>query len=107
MAKYNWNPDAPSRRLRKQRRSLNMHITLHNDLHDTRYTFRTRWYVPLTREQITACRQRLCPDKTCQCGGHLREHGPNDVLVRVGFDVQGREIVTLEPHKATLRDILT
>lgn len=98
-----WNPNSPSWRLRKAGGGQYMQLLLTNDYHGTSYTLRTRWYRPLSKEQVSRCRQTLCPEPGCwRCEGALKERGPQDVFVRSGFDINGDECITLEPVRGKL-----
>ena len=95
--KENWY-ECPSRKRRRHYRSQWDKLIVHNDLHGTQHRFRTRFYRPLTEKQVALCRQSLCPDgRACQCGGVLKERGPQDVVIQVGFDIEGRQTVSFQP----------
>ncbi len=68
-----------------------------NDFHNTSYLMRTRYYKALTGNQLRRSRERLCGVSGCKCGGRLGERGPQDFVIRYGFDLSGQEIITFEP----------
>lgn len=72
-----------------------------NEFHNTSYKLRTRYYKRLTPEQIKLCRRALCGIRDCQCGAELKDRGPQDFVIRVGFDLSGDQIITLEPLRGT------
>ena len=106
MAKYiqaahsRYNPDAPSRRLKRGRRKT-VDATIYNDNHGTQYTMRVKWYQPLSDTQIAQCRQTLCP-AGCNCGGRLKERGPQDVRINVVIGLHNKQVITLEPIRGKL-----
>jgi hypothetical protein len=85
----------PRKKVNKLRSTCD--CTIRNDFHNTSYTFRTRYYKALSRDQIRLCRNALCGVSNCTCGGVLSERGEQDFVIRDGFDVTGARIVTLEP----------
>ena len=72
-----------------------------NDFHHTSYTMRTRYYKPITPDQMRMCRKTLCGVTDCKSGGKLGERGPQDAVIVVGWDLTGREVVTLEPLRGS------
>lgn len=98
-----WNPDSPSRRMRKHRPRKTDDIVVRNDYHGTWHKLLTRFCRPLTQRQMEKCRQKLCPEPGCEvCGGPLKTRGPQDVVIVEGFDLSGNLLVTLEPKRGRL-----
>jgi hypothetical protein len=93
---------APVPTRKKPRPRLTCDFVMRNDFHNTSYTLRSRFYLPLSVDQIHRCRKYLCGVKGCTCGGRIGERGQQDYVVRVGFDLEGREVVTLEPLRGKI-----
>jgi len=93
---------AKRKRKYKPKPRLTCDFVVKNNFHNTSYTFRTRYYKALSRDQIRLCRNALCGVSNCTCGGVVGERGPQDFVIRDGFDVTGARIVTLEPIRKKL-----
>ena len=58
-------------------------FTLRNDVHNTEAMIATEIQAPLLPHQIASIRRRLCGVEGCDCGGQLKESGPQICEIKV------------------------
>ncbi len=58
-------------------------FTIRNDVHNTEALIATRRNALLLLHQIASIRRRLCGVEGCDCGGQLKESGPQICKIKV------------------------